>query len=82
MCTWTGRVKSINGIFRKMFLQGKTLEEIYDVYAVRVIVDTRQRTVTTCWGSSTTCSSPLPNRFKDYISTPKAEHATSPCTPR
>ena len=66
----TGRVKSINGIFRKMFLQGKTLEEIYDVYAVRVIVDS----VTDCYnvlGVIHDMFQPIPNRFKDYIGTPK-----------
>ena len=35
-----GRVKSIYGIYRKMYMQGKSFEEIYDIYAVRVIVDT------------------------------------------
>ena len=66
----TGRVKSINGIFRKMFLQGKTLEEIYDVYAVRVIVDS----VADCYnvlGVIHDMFQPIPNRFKDYIGTPK-----------
>ena len=66
----TGRVKSINGIFRKMFLQGKSLEEIYDVYAVRVIVDS----VTDCYnvlGVIHDLFQPIPNRFKDYIGTPK-----------
>mgnify|MGYP001623821275 CR=1 FL=1 len=65
-----GRVKSINGIFRKMFIQGKTMEEIFDVYAVRVIVDT----VTDCYnvlGLIHDMFQPIPNRFKDYISTPK-----------
>ncbi len=65
-----GRVKSINGIFRKMFIQGKDMEEIYDVYAVRVIVDT----VTDCYnvlGLIHDMFRPIPNRFKDYISTPK-----------
>ena len=65
-----GRVKSINGIFRKMFIQGKTMEEIFDVYAVRVIVDT----VTDCYnvlGLFHDMFQPIPNRFKDYISTPK-----------
>ena len=65
-----GRVKSINGIFRKMFIQGKSIEEIYDVYAVRVIVDT----VTDCYnvlGLIHDMFQPIPNRFKDYISTPK-----------
>ena len=65
-----GRVKSINGIFRKMFIQGKTMEEIFDVYAVRVIVDTG----TDCYnvlGLIHDMFQPIPNRFKDYISTPK-----------
>ena len=68
--TVEGRVKSINGIFRKMFLQGKSLEEIYDVYAVRVITDT----VANCYnilGYVHDMFRPLPGRFKDYISTPK-----------
>ena len=35
-----GRVKSINGIYRKMYIQNRTFAEIYDVYAVRIILDT------------------------------------------
>ncbi len=65
-----GRVKSINGIYRKMFIQGKNIESIYDIYAVRVIVDT----VNDCYnvlGVIHDMFQPLPNRFKDYISTPK-----------
>ena len=67
----SGRVKSITGIYRKMYMQGKSFEEIYDVYAVRVIVDT----VNDCYnvlGIVHDMFRPLPNRFKDYISTPKA----------
>ena len=65
-----GRVKSINGIYRKVFVQGKSMEEIYDIYAVRVIVDT----VNDCYnvlGIIHDMFRPIPNRFKDYISTPK-----------
>ena len=65
-----GRVKSINGIYRKMFIQGKTMDEIYDIYAVRLIVDT----VNDCYnvlGIIHDMFRPIPNRFKDYISTPK-----------
>ncbi len=65
-----GRVKSIYGIYRKVYMQGKSFEEIYDIYAVRVIVDT----VTECYnvlGIIHDMFQPLPNRFKDYISTPK-----------
>lgn len=65
-----GRVKSINGIYRKMFIQNHTMDEIYDIYAVRVIVDT----VNDCYnvlGIVHDMFRPIPNRFKDYISTPK-----------
>ena len=65
-----GRVKSIDGIYRKMFVQGRSMDEIYDIYAVRVIVDT----VNDCYnvlGVVHDMFRPLPNRFKDYISTPK-----------
>ena len=70
-CTSTGRIKSIYGIYRKMYMQGRTFDEIYDVYAVRVIVDT----VNDCYnvlGIIHDMFRPIPNRFKDYISTPKA----------
>ena len=52
------RVKSIYGIYRKMFVQNKAFDEIYDVYAVRIILDT----ITECYSAL---------GFKDYISTPK-----------
>ncbi len=65
-----GRVKSIHGIYRKMYMQGKTFDEIYDVYAVRVICDS----VAECYnilGYIHDMFRPIPGRFKDYISTPK-----------
>ncbi|BCI60185.1 RelA/SpoT family protein [Solibaculum mannosilyticum] len=65
-----GRVKSVNGIYRKMIIQGKAFEEIYDIYAVRIIVDT----LTECYnilGVIHDIFHPIPGRFKDYISTPK-----------
>ncbi len=65
-----GRVKSIYGIYRKVYIQGKSFEEIFDVYAVRIIVDT----VIDCYnilGIVHDMFTPIPNRFKDYISTPK-----------
>lgn len=65
-----GRVKSIHGIYRKTYMKGKTMDQIYDIYAVRVIVDT----IADCYnvlGVVHDLFQPLPNRFKDYISTPK-----------
>ncbi len=65
-----GRVKSIHGIYRKMYVQGKDFDEIYDIYAIRVITDT----VTDCYnvlGIMHDMFRPIPGRFKDYISTPK-----------
>ena len=67
----SGRIKSIAGIYRKMYVQGHAFDEIYDIYAVRVIVDT----VNDCYnvlGIVHEMFRPIPNRFKDYISTPKA----------
>ena len=67
----SGRIKSITGIYRKMYMQGRSFDEIYDIYAIRVIVDT----VNDCYnvlGIVHDMFRPLPNRFKDYISTPKS----------
>lgn len=66
----SGRVKSINSIYRKTFMQGRTLDQIYDIFAVRVIVDT----IPDCYnvlGVVHDIFKPIPNRFKDYISMPK-----------
>ena len=65
-----GRVKSIHGIYRKMYIQGKDFEEIYDIYAVRIITDS----LADCYnilGIMHDMFRPIPGRFKDYISTPK-----------
>lgn len=64
------RVKSIYGIYRKMFLQNRSFEEIYDVYALRIILNT----VNECYNALGVIHDmyrPITNRFKDYISTPK-----------
>ena len=66
-----GRVKSIYGIYKKAYIQGKNFDEIYDKYAVRIIVNT----VAECYNALGVIHDmyrPIPNRFKDYISTPKA----------
>ena len=68
--SFQGRVKSIHGIYRKMYAQGRTFDEIYDIYAIRIITDT----VADCYnilGIMHDMFRPIPNRFKDYISTPK-----------
>ena len=65
-----GRVKAYTGIYRKMYMRGRSFDEIFDIYAVRVIVDN----VNDCYNALGVVHEmfrPLPNRFKDYISTPK-----------
>ena len=64
------RVKSIYGIYRKTIMQNKSFDEIYDIYAVRVILDRLAECYSTL-GLIHDMYHPLPNRFKDYISTPK-----------
>ncbi len=67
---YQSRVKSIHGIYRKMYIQGRDFDEIYDIYAIRIITDT----VADCYnilGIMHDMFRPIPNRFKDYISTPK-----------
>ena len=66
----SSRLKSVHGIFRKVYIKGKNFEEIYDIYAVRIIVDS----LIDCYnalGIVHDMFTPLPGRFKDYISTPK-----------
>ncbi len=65
-----GRVKSIFSIYKKMFNQGKNFDEIYDFYAMRIIVDSELD----CYAALGTIHEQfksIPNRFKDYISNPK-----------
>lgn len=66
----TSRVKSVHGIFRKVYIKGKDFEQIFDIYAIRIIVDS----MIDCYnalGIVHDMFQPLPGRFKDYISMPK-----------
>jgi GTP pyrophosphokinase len=69
-CTLEGRVKSVYSIYRKMYSQNKSFEEIYDFYAVRVIVHTELECYTVL-GIIHDMYNSMPGRFKDYISIPK-----------
>ncbi len=66
----SGRIKSVHGIYRKTYMLGRTIDEIYDIYAVRIIVDSVFECYY-CLGIIHDMFNPLPGRFKDYISTPK-----------
>jgi guanosine-3',5'-bis(diphosphate) 3'-pyrophosphohydrolase len=70
-CEIQGRPKNFYSIYKKMMRDHKELNEIYDLLAVRVLVDT----VKDCYGSLGVVHSiwrPIPGRFKDYVAVPKS----------
>lgn len=68
--TLEGRIKSVYSIYRKMYNQNKSFDQIYDFYALRIIVDTELECYTAL-GLIHEMYNSIPGRFKDYISTPK-----------
>lgn len=69
-CTLEGRVKSVYSIYKKMYNQNKSFDEIYDFYAIRIIVNTELECYTAL-GIIHEMFNSMPGRFKDYISIPK-----------
>ncbi|MBW4552569.1 MAG: bifunctional (p)ppGpp synthetase/guanosine-3',5'-bis(diphosphate) 3'-pyrophosphohydrolase [Aphanocapsa sp. GSE-SYN-MK-11-07L] len=75
-CEITGRPKHLYSIYQKMARQRKEFEEIYDIAAIRVIVETNDE----CYRALAIvhdCFRPVPGRFKDYIGLPKPNHYQS-----
>ncbi|MBQ3483566.1 MAG: bifunctional (p)ppGpp synthetase/guanosine-3',5'-bis(diphosphate) 3'-pyrophosphohydrolase [Clostridia bacterium] len=65
-----GRIKSVYSVYKKMYTQNKSFDEIYDFYALRIIVNTELECYTAL-GLIHEMYNSIPGRFKDYISTPK-----------
>jgi len=71
-----GRVKGVYGIYKKLYIGGRDFDEIYDIYAVRIIVQSD----IDCYnvlGIIHDMFTPISGRFKDYISTPKINNYQS-----
>ena len=68
--TLEGRIKTVYSIYKKMYNQNKSFDEIYDFYALRVIVESELECYTVL-GIIHEMFNSIPGRFKDYISTPK-----------
>jgi GTP diphosphokinase / guanosine-3',5'-bis(diphosphate) 3'-diphosphatase len=67
-----GRPKHLYSIYNKMVARGKPLDEIYDLFAVRIILETEnENECFTAYGILSSIYIPIPERFKNYISVPK-----------
>lgn len=74
----SGRPKHLYSIYRKMVRRNKPFEEIYDLFAVRIILDTENKNdCYTTLGIVNQVYLPVPDRFKDYISIPKTNNYQS-----
>jgi GTP diphosphokinase / guanosine-3',5'-bis(diphosphate) 3'-diphosphatase len=74
----SGRAKHLYSIYRKMVRRNKPFEEIYDLFAIRIILDTKNRNdCYTTLGIVNQIYLPVPDRFKDYISIPKTNNYQS-----
>jgi GTP diphosphokinase / guanosine-3',5'-bis(diphosphate) 3'-diphosphatase len=74
----SGRAKHLYSIYRKMVRRNKPFEEIYDLFAIRIILDTQNRNdCYTTLGIVNQIYLPVPDRFKDYISIPKTNNYQS-----
>lgn len=73
-----GRAKHLYSIYRKMIKRNKPFEEIYDLFAIRVILETDDKNACyTVFGIINSSYIPVPDRFKDYIAIPKANNYQS-----
>ncbi len=71
-CEISGRPKHIFSIFTKMIAQGKTIDQLHDLSAIRIIIDSNQNSdCFLAYGIISEIYTPIPERFKDYISVPK-----------
>ena len=70
-CRVDSRVKTPASIYHKVYQKDKAFDEVYDVYAIRVITETVAECYTV-FGILSEMWKPIPNRFKDYIQTPKS----------
>jgi RelA/SpoT family (p)ppGpp synthetase len=71
-CEMEGRPKHIYSIYNKMMKRGKPLDEIYDLFAVRIVLDSKESNdCFLVYGIVSELYKPIPERFKDYVSVPK-----------